>query len=174
MNSSRPVPKFDIEKNYKMNLLMDMISQRRMLRQKATEKPHEKVVLLVQANKQIQELVQEHSTLIQHIVHGQEILYKDEFADVDDAFHTALIMDIKIGVKGVRTVDKKQKLEDLEKQIVDEEQFLQRTRMMLTNDDFTKKAPPEVIEEKKQKMQEVKQRITQLQVEIQKLKMLKK
>lgn len=47
-------------------------------------------------------------------------------------------------------------------------------RSTLANDDFTKKAPPQVIEEKKQKMQEVKQKIMQIQLEIQKIKMQKK
>jgi len=40
--------------------------------------------------------VQEHSELIQHIIHAQEILYKDEFVEIEDEFHTALIMDIKV------------------------------------------------------------------------------
>lgn len=174
MTSAWPELSFEVEKNYKMNLLMDMISQWRHLRQQATEKPHEKVVLLVQANKQIQDLVAEHSSLIQHIIHAQEILYKDEFAEIEDEFHTTLIMDIKVGVKGVKSVDWKQKLVDLEKQVEEEENFLQRTRAMLTNDDFAKKASTEVVEEKKQKMQEVKQRIIQIQLEIQRIKMQKK
>jgi len=71
-------------------------------------------------------------------------------------------------------VDWKQKLEVLEKQIEEEEAFLQRMRSTLANDDFAKKAPPEVIEEKKKKMQEVKQKIMQIQLEIQKIKMQKK
>lgn len=174
MMSAWPQPQFDVEKNYKMNLLMDMISQWRNLRQQATDKPHEQVVLLVQWNSQIQELVQEHSELIQHIIHAQEILYKDEFVEIEDEFHTALIMDIKVWVKGVKSVDWKQKLEVLEKQIEEEEAFLQRMRSTLANDDFAKKAPPEVIEEKKKKMQEVKQKIMQIQLEIQKIKMQKK
>jgi valyl-tRNA synthetase len=61
-------------------------------------------------------------------------------------------------------------LVSLEKQLSDEEQFLQRMRSIMTSGDFLSKAPPALIEERKAKMNEVKHKITQLQFEIQKVK----
>ena len=62
-------------------------------------------------------------------------------------------------------------LVELEKSVAEEEQFLQRMRIQLSSPDFLMKAPPSVVEEKQQKMQEVKNRIVSLQHEIQRLKM---
>lgn len=58
----------------------------------------------------------------------------------------------------------------LEKQLLDEEQYLQRMRAAMVSPDFLAKAPPHVVEERKIKMQEVKTKINQLQFEIQKLR----
>jgi len=60
---------------------------------------------------------------------------------------------------------------ELEKEMIQEEQFLQRIRAQLSSNDFLGKARPAVIDEKKQKMQEVKTKIVTLQHEIQRLKM---
>jgi valyl-tRNA synthetase len=59
---------------------------------------------------------------------------------------------------------------NLEKQLNDEEQFLQRMRSAITSPEFLSKAPSSVIEDRKAKMLEVKQKITQLQYELQKIK----
>ncbi|USN54544.1 MAG: hypothetical protein H6765_08575 [Candidatus Peribacteria bacterium] len=59
---------------------------------------------------------------------------------------------------------------DLERQVAEEEQFLQRMRNMFSGD-FSLKAPPEVVQKKKKKMEEVKSRIAKMQYEINKIKM---
>ena len=69
------------------------------------------------------------------------------------------------------TKDRKTLVHELEKEILEEEQFLQRIRAQLASQEFLHKAPPEVINEKKQKMLEVKTKILSLQHEVQRLKM---
>lgn len=63
---------------------------------------------------------------------------------------------------------------DLEKQVSDEQQFLQRLRTTLASEDFARKAPENVVKDKKKKMEQVKSRIAQLEFEINKIKMEKK
>jgi hypothetical protein len=53
---------------------MDMITQRRVLRQEATQQAHEEVKLLVQGNKDIHHLVEEHHALIARILHAESII----------------------------------------------------------------------------------------------------
>jgi valyl-tRNA synthetase len=65
-------------------------------------------------------------------------------------------------------------LKDLEKQVDNEHQFLQRLRTTLSSGNFAQKAPEHIIKEKKDKMQQVKSRIAQLEFEINKIKMEKK
>jgi len=75
---------------------MDMISQWRTLRQEVIEKPHEKVNLFVQGNKDIQHLVQDHISLITDIVRVEEIAYIDEHEETLDGYAVGMLMDIKL------------------------------------------------------------------------------
>lgn len=60
---------------------------------------------------------------------------------------------------------------ELEKQVKEEEEFLQRLRATLTSAWFTDRAPVKVVEDKKNKMNEVKSKIAKLEFEINKIKM---
>lgn len=161
------------DKNYRMNLLMEMISQWRILRQQVTDKPHEQVSIFVQANKDIQHLVESHIDLISDILRVKEVDYFNEQDDVGEDRQITMLMDIKLGVKGIKEIDRRETLADLEKQVAEEEQFLQRMRNMFAGD-FATKAPADVVKQKKEKMEEVKSRIAQMQYEINKIKMERK
>lgn len=67
-------------------------------------------------------------------------------------------------------VDKKTQLVMLEKQLAEEEQFMQSLRNMIANPSFSSSAPSHVMEEKQKKLDEVKQKITKLKLDIAKLK----
>ena len=161
-------------KNYRINLLMEMIWERRNLKQQVTDKPHEKVDLLIQANKDIQMLVEEHSDLVRDIIRVGDITYTNEHEETAEGYQITMIMDIKLGAKGVKEINRKDALNDLERKVEDEQQFLQRLRVILTGSDFAMKAPEKVVKQKKKKMKEVKSRIAQLELEINKIKMEKK
>jgi len=159
------------QKNYKFNLLMDMITQWRAIRQEVVKQAHEEVTLLVQGNRDIHLLLQEHHELVKKILHAWEIIVLTEQDPLPNDFQIGLLLDIKLWVKWIVSKDRKTVVSDLEKEMIQEEQFLQRIRAQLSSNDFLGKAPPAVIEEKKQKMQEVKTKIVTLQHEIQRLKM---
>lgn len=83
MMSHRPKDYEVKDKDYRMNLVMDMISQRRKLKRKVTNKPHEQVDIFVQANKDIQDLVQEHFSLVQDIVKVKDIHFLNAGQEVE-------------------------------------------------------------------------------------------
>ena len=172
MVSQWPTPLQMQTKNYRINLLMDMIAKWRTLKGQLQQKSHEKVTLFVQANKDILDLVETHASLIKDIIYVDELLYYSNGQEVPGTYHTDMLMDIKIGIKGEdnQTIDWKEILHGLEKQASEEEGFLQRMRTIISSAEFLDKAPPHVVEERKVKMQEVKQKINQLHAEIQKLK----
>lgn len=78
---------------------------------------------------------------------------------------------MKIGLKAHREINKKDMLIQFEKQLVEEEHFMQSMRTMLGNPSFASSAPVHVIEEKQKKLDEVKQKIMKLKLDIAKLKM---
>ena len=150
-------------------MLMDMIAQRRALRVQVTDKPHEKITLSLQSNIDIHTLVQDHSQLVTSILNVEQIVYASERDPIDPDFTTAVLMDITLGAKGIKAVDWKSVLKEYESQKAEEEQFL--SRLTLSSPWFVDNAPAHVLEDKKNKMQEVKATIAKIDVEIQKIKM---
>lgn len=75
---------------------MEMISERRMLKQQVTEKPHESVDIFVQANKDIQLLAEQHMDLVKKIVRVEEVIYINEHDEVPSGYQTSMIMDITL------------------------------------------------------------------------------
>ncbi len=173
MISEWPLPLAIGDKNYRINMLMEMIAHRRQLKTQVTDKPHEKISIFVQGNKDIQLLVEQHYDLVRDIIKVENISYYEEHQEIEDGWQIAMLMDIKLGAKGIKSVDRRITLADLEKQVAEEEQFLQRMRGMFTGD-FAARAPEGVIKEKKKKMEEVKSRIAAMQYEINKIKMERK
>lgn len=158
-------------KNYKFNLLMEIITQFRSLRLEVTNQPNEEVTLFVQANHDIHEILINHTPLIKKILRASELICVNEHEQLPSDIVVGVVLDIKLWVRGLVVKDRKAQLQDLEKEIVQEEQFLQRLRAQLSSSDFLDKAPVAVVHEKKEKMQEVKNKILLLQHEVQRLKM---
>ncbi len=170
MTSSWPVP-FEVkQKDFKMNLLMDMISQRRKLKKKVTNKPHENVDIYVMANQDIHDLVKDHFSLVEDIVNVANVHYLTAWQEVEGDWEIAMLMDIKVWLKWIKWVNKKELLIDLEKQLAQEQQFLQTLRGLFTWD-FAERAPADVVKEKKVKLDEMKSKVAWLEWEIRRLRM---
>ena len=75
---------------------MEMISERRILKQQVTEKPHESIDIFVQANKDIQLLVEQHKELIKKIVRIENIVYLNEHDTAPEGYQKSMIMDITL------------------------------------------------------------------------------
>lgn len=150
---------------------MDLISQWRTLKADEIKKPHEKVSIFVQGNKDIHMLVERHEDLIKEIVNVEELTYLDEHEDTPDWYSVGMLMDITLWVQGIVERNWKDQLRQLENDKVEEEAFLQRLRATLSSPWFKDKAPKEVFDAKKDKMQEVKIKISKIQFEIDKIKM---
>lgn len=169
--SQRPQNKEIGTKNYRINLLMDMIAQWRSLRVQVTDKPHEKITLSVQSNIDIHTLVQNHEQLVKSILNVDTIVYASEIDSIDSNFTTAVLMDITLWVKWIKEINRKDILKDYLYQKEQEEQFLMRIRATLSAPWFVENAPNHVVEDKKKKMNEVKAKIAKIDVEIQKIRM---
>lgn len=96
MQSARPKPIVLQVKNYKINLLMDIIAVRRALKGQLQVKSHEKIKLFVQANKDILDKIEDHETLIKDILHVDEIIYYANGQEISGSYVTEMLMDIKL------------------------------------------------------------------------------
>jgi valyl-tRNA synthetase len=91
--------------------------------------------------------------------------------DLPEDYVTQMVVDMKIGLKAHREINKRDTLLALEKQLIEEERFMQGLRTMLSNASFAGSAPANVIEEKQKKLDEVKQKIAKIKLDIAKLRM---
>lgn len=169
--SNWPVVLADLPpKNYKIKLMMEIITQMRHLRTKATDKSHEKVDVFVQGSSDILDYLQQSEELLKKLVNVQTVIYVRETQDLPDGYVTWVVINITVGVKGIQTINRQQHIGNLEKQLEKEEQFLQIIRNTLASPSFVAHAPADVLEAKKQKMAEVKSNIDALQSEIKRLR----
>ncbi len=169
----RDIPRLGFEpptKNYRHNLMMDVVTQLRNLKNQVTDKGHHEVDAFVQWASDITSYLQEHEWLIKSLVGIKEITYLREWQEVPDGYQTGLVINVTLGVKWVQVVEKGQVLKDLQKQLSDEQTFLQNLRNTLMKPWFKDNAPAAVVEAKEKKMDEVKQKIEWLEHEIKRLK----
>lgn len=96
MQTSRPHVLQMKQKNYRINLLMDMIGIWRTLKGQMNQKSHEKVRLFVQANKDILDQVLEQETLIKDILNVESIQYYSNGQEIEGSYSTDMLMDIKL------------------------------------------------------------------------------
>lgn len=163
--------KYDLpDKNYKINLLMDIITTYRTLRTKVTDKSHEKVNVFLQAGTDMIDYMKQNESLVMKLVGVDSVEYVRDGADVPDHYVTDVVVNITLGVQGIETISKADQIGRLEAELKEEEQFAQTLRKTLSNSGFIGSAPADVVAAKKQKMDEVKARIDTITMELRRLK----
>ena|GEM_PF-3846149 len=75
---------------------MDMITQWRALRQEVVKQAHEEVTLLVQGNRDIHLLLEEHGNLVKKILNASEVIVLTEQDQLPSDFQISLLLDIKL------------------------------------------------------------------------------
>lgn len=169
MVSSYP-RKYDIfEKNYKVNLLLDLIKWLRALKveNNVAAKP---VEIGISGRDEILKLVKKYEQLIKFLVKGTHLIASSQSLPED--FVTDVVEDMVIGIKIDGNLwNLKEQLVQLQEQLSKENEFLQNLRNILANPAFLQNAKPEVIEQKKKKMEEVQSKIIAIEEEIARIKM---
>ena len=159
------------DRDYKINLLMDIITELRNLRNQAGCQHHEKANCYIKSSKNFIEFATHYEKLIKNLVSMENVTYLLDHQEPESDYFSSVIINISVGVKGIKTIDKPTQILNLTKQLEQEQQYLQSMRSILANPGFRAKAPADVIAEKEAKINAVKDTITQLEYEINKLKM---
>ena len=125
ISSQWPTPIQNIPKDYKIAILMDMITGWRNLRADQKVKPHEKAHIAIQSNVSFNNFVKDYEELVTSLVQAESIIYHRDDHDIPEDYITQLVVDMKIGLKAHRVINKKEILAQLEKQLIEEEHFMQ-------------------------------------------------
>jgi valyl-tRNA synthetase len=152
-------------------LMMEAVTQLRNLKNQVTEKGHHKVDAFVQWSSDIVSYLQEHEPLIKSLVGITAIEYLREWQMIPEWYQTGLVINITLWVKWWEVaIDKAQLLKNLEKELIDEQGFLQGLRNTLMKPWFRESAPAKVVEAKEAKLDEVKKKIEWIEHELKRLK----
>jgi valyl-tRNA synthetase len=98
-----------------------------------------------------------------------------EWDDNDGAILSTMLYDMKVGIKTqAPQLNRKDHLVRLQAELTDEERFIADLKRSLTNPDFLDRAPAHIVETKRAKLDELKIKIEQMQIDIETLKMRNK
>lgn len=96
IESSWPKELNNLPKDFKIAILMDMITGWRNLRADQKVKPHEKAQIILQANISFNNFVKEYEDLVKDLAGANEILYHREDQDIPEEYVTQLVVDMRI------------------------------------------------------------------------------
>ena len=97
--SDRPRELAGVPKDFKISILMDMITEWRNLRAQQKVKPHEKADISIQANVSFNNFVKSYENLVKDLVKTENIEYLREDDAMSEDYQTAMVIDMKIGLK---------------------------------------------------------------------------
>ena len=115
--ANRPTALTGVPKDFKISILMDMITERRNLRAQQKVKPHEFSDIALQANVSFINFVKSYENLVKDLVKSENITYLKEEDEMTEDFQSMMVIDMKIGLKAIHIIDKKTQLANLEKQL---------------------------------------------------------
>gem|GEM_PF-1501469 len=162
-----------IESNVHTDTLMKCISECRILRNEARVPNHELVTIVMTANREFIQLVQQYEHMLCVLVKADAVIYQPlmDWSELDPVIST-MIYDMKVGIKIKESqLNRKDHLVRLQSELADEERFVADLKRSLSNTEFTQRAPEHIINLKRQKLNDLTIKIEQLQIEIQTLKM---
>lgn len=99
--SERPTELSGAPKDFKISILMDMITEWRNLRAQQKVKPHENVDIMLQANVSFNNFVKSYENLVKDLVKTENIQYLREEDEMPADYQTAMVIDMKIGLKSI-------------------------------------------------------------------------
>jgi valyl-tRNA synthetase len=115
-------------------------------------------------------MIKQYEAMFCRIVNCQELTVYGVNQEIPPSFATKLVFDITIGVQTIEPVNTKAVIAKLEDQLIIERKFITDLQSLLNSDGFVNSAPELVINAKKAKLEEVKNKVQQIEIEIQRLK----
>lgn len=161
-----------IDKNYKIQLFMDIVDKFLSLKEQLGCKKHTDVDVFIQANPDFLRFTKSNENTIKHIIHINKIEYIHTNETYVSGYTTADIIDMTIGVKiaqAVEIIEKPKWVLELKKDLVSMEEYLQYLKNTVSSM-MTNKSDEELIAQKKKEITKIKKSILELEYEISKMK----
>ena len=154
-----------------INLLIETIWQLRMMKQQIGSKHHEEVAIFIQSYSNYYRFITKYETVVEKLLRTQNITYLIDTQEQPSGYTVATVQHVTVGIQEVYTTNHKEEYQKLLIELEDETQYKDTLETTLASSSFRANAPTPVVSEKQKKLEEVKHKITTLNVEIQKYKM---
>jgi len=173
------IPKIDLstisnfnlkEKNYRMNIFMDIVDKLKKIKQKLWVKKHETIDVFVQANLEFIKFVSDREDLLKVLLNIENIDYIKDHEKMPLGYEIDSVIDINIWAKNVlkQIWSTKSALEDMEEDLKNKQEYLQHMKSLVASIIWT--ASSELIEKKKEDIKNLQQEIEELDLNINKMK----
>lgn len=154
-----------------IDLLIQTIWQLRMMKQQIGSKHHEEVAIFIQCYSEYYRFITKYEVVVQKLLKTPKIVYLTDSQSKPQWYTIATVQHVTVGIQEQETSNYKEDYEKLLLELDDETQYRDTLETTLASSSFRGNAPASVIAEKEKKLQEIKHKITTLNVEIQKYKM---
>jgi len=159
------------EKNYKINIFLDLIDKIVYLKWKLWIKKHEFVDIFVQANPDFLQFLQINESVFRLLTNIQDINLVKLYDKIPDWYETDNVINISLWIKRPDTVKveiRKDVLADLENEFKNKQEHLQHLKSLLTS--VYLDADPDLITKKREEIAKLQEEIEEIEFRIGKLK----
>lgn len=141
------------------------------MKQQIGSKHHEEVAIFIQSYSNYYRFITKYETVVEKLLRTQNITYLIDTQEQPSGYTVATVQHVTVGIQEVYTTNHKEEYQKLLIELEDETQYKDTLETTLASSSFRANAPTPVVSEKQKKLEEVKHKITTLNVEIQKYKM---
>ncbi|HPC34268.1 MAG TPA: hypothetical protein PLP73_01285, partial [Candidatus Absconditabacterales bacterium] len=159
------------EKNYRMNIFMDIIYKLKNIKHNLGAQKHEIIDVFIQSNLEFANFLSEREELLKVLLNVRNIEYVKDNEKMPLGYEMDNVIDINIGVKTVleQVTISRDVLADMEEDLKNKQEYLQHMKSLVAS--IVGTASPEVIEKKKEDIKNLQQEIEELDFNISKMKM---
>jgi valyl-tRNA synthetase len=158
------------EKNYKINIIMDIVDKLNWIKTKLWSRKHESIDVFVQANPEFISFLSENDVFFRSLVNIQDIDYIRLHEDLPIWYEVDNVININIWAKKVLEQKEVNKnvLQEMEKDLKEKLEHIQHLKSLIAS--VMNSAPPELIMQKRKYIEKLQNEIEELEFNINKLK----
>lgn len=158
------------EKNYKINIFMDIVDKLKNLKQKLSIKKHEEIDVFVQANQEFVSFLSDNESLLRSLINIWHIDYIRLHENLPVWYEIDNVININIWAKKVLQQSEvtKDLLWEINEDLNNKKEYLQHLKSLMIS--IVSSAPIEIVNKKKQDIHNLQQEIEELELSVNKLR----
>ncbi|MFW6279134.1 MAG: valine--tRNA ligase [Bacillota bacterium] len=160
----------DQKAEQKMELIRDVITAVRNIRNEMKVDPGRKIEAILSTNSEKTKILQEGAGYIKNLARIEDLTIAKDLDQKPDKVSTAIVNEVEVILPLEGMVDLEKEIQRTEKEIKEVKSEIQRARGKLNNDGFVNQAPEHLVEAEKEKLKEYRDKKEKLIARLEELK----